>query len=823
MMTWTVFPSTGLLRPRENITLRVATFPSTYFDGTDSVTFEAIDVESSPTTTKATTSSSPDSDANEGGSNSNLAAGGASNTESLEVTFFHCQAGSFWDRDQGGGNGSDEYTGNREPCNEKDIDGGTEGVDCTQAGETLQALSVKEGYWRAALDLSVSPECFNEGACKGGSDVSEVQEYCNDGYEGVDEPFYILWSVCSSGYGRGAANQCHQCTAGFKGVILFMLSVAALLTLVVMALLVVYLVGGRGAVSSTVASTKQSVIMLQTRSVDFLSRSDTGGVIDFSGQPDRRGVGPNTPNRGRSSLSSSSRGSGGSGNDKTITGVRGFRGGSIPDRRRFPHGVSFGPRSVSSDAYLTPALATVSEDNVGETPVLSGVNHDDTEPTYDRRAYARPATVGGSQRQSKRDDNLAEGGQKEPGGGKPTAAGRIGEFMSGLPLSKLKIVIVVWQISGAFADVTNVRFPPLYDKLLSILGIFSLDLGWLLSATCVASGVDFYDKLLMVTIGPLVLLSLLGVTFRLGSRPPRSPTKPLLQLSQKEKHAAPVGARGGTVNSTRPSDTSAHLGNSKPNSNAGTLAGRSQAPGEKGAASTVGRSSSFKPAGGRVEQQPVVSSRRSLRSIWKAGPGDKTASEQDRLWELFARHTTMTLIILYLVYSQVSTVVFQTFACDHYPEFEKRYLRTDGRIECDTRTHTAYMVYAGIMIALYPFGIPAAFSLLVRQRSKINPPTDKSLKDSRGTQHVVQEKINERANDESVAPTSFLRSAYYPKRYHFEVFECMRRLLLTGLLVFVHNKSGQVAYGCIFAFLSLLAFEVQRPHIDGLEVQLYRT
>lgn len=30
---------------------------------------------------------------------------------------------------------------------------------------------------------------------------------------------------------------------------------------------------------------------------------------------------------------------------------------------------------------------------------------------------------------------------------------------------------------------------------------------------------------------------------------------------------------------------------------------------------------------------------------------------QNQLWGLFARHTTMTLIILYLVYSQVSTVV----------------------------------------------------------------------------------------------------------------------------------------------------------------------
>lgn len=36
-----------------------------------------------------------------------------------------------------------------------------------------------------------------------------------------------------------------------------------------------------------------------------------------------------------------------------------------------------------------------------------------------------------------------------------------------------------------------------------------------------------------------------------------------------------------------------------------------------------------------------------------------------------------------------------------------------------------------------PLGIPAVFLyFLVRQRSRINPPTDKALKDLRGEQHV---------------------------------------------------------------------------------------
>lgn len=45
--------------------------------------------------------------------------------------------------------------------------------------------------------------------------------------------------------------------------------------------------------------------------------------------------------------------------------------------------------------------------------------------------------------------------------------------------------------------------------------------------------------------------------------------------------------------------------------------------------------------------------------------------------------------------------VFQTFACDGYPEIEKRFLRADGRIACDTDKHKGYMVYAVIMIGLW--------------------------------------------------------------------------------------------------------------------------
>lgn len=47
-----------------------------------------------------------------------------------------------------------------------------------------------------------------------------------------------------------------------------------------------------------------------------------------------------------------------------------------------------------------------------------------------------------------------------------------------------------------FAEITKVPFPPIYDKFLSVTGIFSFDLGWILSAACLTTDISFYDKLL---------------------------------------------------------------------------------------------------------------------------------------------------------------------------------------------------------------------------------------------------------------------------------------------------------------------------------------
>lgn len=62
-----------------------------------------------------------------------------------------------------------------------------------------------------------------------------------------------------------------------------------------------------------------------------------------------------------------------------------------------------------------------------------------------------------------------------------------------------------------------------------------------------------------------------------------------------------------------------------------------------------------------------------------------------------------------------------------------------------------------------------------------------------------------------------------PELYYYEVVECGRRILLTGVLIFISpQSSAQAAMACIFAFASLLGFELLRPHLDPVDSCLYR-
>ena len=71
--------------------------------------------------------------------------------------------------------------------------------------------------------------------------------------------------------------------------------------------------------------------------------------------------------------------------------------------------------------------------------------------------------------------------------------------------------------SSQFVLVANVQYPHVYQVFLDGVKLFDFDLGWMLSASCLVH-YDFHSRLLFTTVGPVVFIVLLGMTYKVTER-----------------------------------------------------------------------------------------------------------------------------------------------------------------------------------------------------------------------------------------------------------------------------------------------------------------
>jgi hypothetical protein len=135
----------------------------------------------------------------------------------------------------------------------------------------------------------------------------------------------------------------------------------------------------------------------------------------------------------------------------------------------------------------------------------------------------------------------------------------------------------------------------------------------------------------------------------------------------------------------------------------------------------------------------------------------------------------------FLVFSSVSTTVFDTFNCRTFGDDPTRYLYSDRSISCDEPAHSTYMLYACGMMVVFPLGIPVLYTLMLTQR-----------------RHEIQSTL--RHSKASLIKTSFLWEMYEPKMWWFEILDCVRRLAMTGLLVFIRpGSTSQIVVAMLLA------------------------
>ena len=165
---------------------------------------------------------------------------------------------------------------------------------------------------------------------------------------------------------------------------------------------------------------------------------------------------------------------------------------------------------------------------------------------------------------------------------------------------------------------------------------------------------------------------------------------------------------------------------------------------------------------------------------------------------------TTVLLVMFLVYSSASSMIFQTFDCDFLDDGGD-YLRADYTIECDGPRHRAVMIYAGVMVFIYPVGIPACFAYLLFRKCRV----------------LVDEADREDAS--SVRSISGLWKPYRPSRFYYEVVECGRRIVLVGVPFIVNDDlSTQITITLLLAFVFTLISEGLAPHVSQTDAWVCR-
>ena len=166
------------------------------------------------------------------------------------------------------------------------------------------------------------------------------------------------------------------------------------------------------------------------------------------------------------------------------------------------------------------------------------------------------------------------------------------------------------------------------------------------------------------------------------------------------------------------------------------------------------------------------------------------------------KHLSALLFLSFLVYSSVSSTVFRMFACDPLDD-GNTYLRADYRIICTDTKHKLHQAYAAVMIVVYPVGIPLLYAVLLFRYRRV-------LSD-------------DEANKSKAQPIADLWAPYRPTVFYYEIIECGRRIILTGVAAFIFpNSAAQVAITVMNSLFFFVVSEVLSPYACASDTWLSR-
>lgn len=153
-----------------------------------------------------------------------------------------------------------------------------------------------------------------------------------------------------------------------------------------------------------------------------------------------------------------------------------------------------------------------------------------------------------------------------------------------------------------------------------------------------------------------------------------------------------------------------------------------------------------------------------LAVTWWRSRRRATAMSEDALEIVYNKHFSAALLLAFLVYSSVTSTLFQTLACDILDDGTE-YLRADYQIQCTSPRHRVFHSLSIFMLSIFTTGIPTAFLFLLWQCRDVLE--DENVRSSDAGREDDQSEPNE--NWVRAQRIKDLWDAYTPGCWYYEV------------------------------------------------------
>ncbi|KOO31505.1 mastigoneme-like protein [Chrysochromulina tobinii] len=201
--------------------------------------------------------------------------------------------------------------------------------------------------------------------------------------------------------------------------------------------------------------------------------------------------------------------------------------------------------------------------------------------------------------------------------------------------------------------------------------------------------------------------------------------------------------------------------------------------------------------------------------------------------------------IIFLVYPSCSSMTFMFFMRETYDQPGEVYvdlMRADRSIDREGELYQGFTVYAVVMLILYPIGVPFFYGLMfhlerhqlqemrhieltretdfalakLKAEAAATPEETDAMVRKAMEAHEATGKALAKLRDELPTTQRKLTAGYELRTYWFEIFECVRKILLIGLPIFFPAGSpAQLIFGLIICFLSYGAYCVCAPYVEN--------